>query len=393
MNLQPDSQESLPLGTPQQRARAIAARPSSASEQSSATEQTEQAPLGAPCVAAQESRPTRSSTRFCEDLEAENPDSPSAKAVPYAWLLPAWLLDRGFGTAAFALLAVVGLIIYSYTLSTLTQIGTLPTRAQPIAYGVLAALLLEIVIVVWRCVARVLRLRRSRRINLNVLSAWRERAEARHQSQQDARAAVKEVRAFLEAFPSAADELRRRGLTDEDILALQSHRARLLENVHQHGETKWLQLYRDDFQTSLLSAGDRLIARRARSVAFRVAASPLALLDTLVVFNGARRLIEELCELHRLRPGARGLFLVTLWAVAQAALAGKIEAMAEKHIESQTEQWMNADWNVIAGSQAVEAIGKSIGEYALEGAGQGLAQFLLLRRLGGLVQQSLRLVD
>ncbi len=392
MNSHPDSEDPLPLGTPQHRRGTVPAQLAQTPAMSVTEEQIE-APLGAPGVAAQDSRPAQPGTRVCEDLPPEDPALLGAKAVPYAWPLPAWLLDRGLGSAAFALLAVGALIVYAYTLSTLTQIAALPVRAQPIAYGVLAALLVEILIGVWRCVVRVLRLRRARRISLNALAAWRERAEARQQSREDAKAAVKEVRAFLEEFPATTDELHRRGLGDEEIHALQSHRARLLESVHQHGETKWLQLYRDDFQTSLLKAGDRLIARRARSVAFRVAASPLPLLDTLVVINGARRLIEDLCELHRLRPGARGLFLVTLWAVAQAALAGKIEAMTETHLESQAEQWLHADWDVIAGSQAVEALGKSIGEYALQGAGQGLAQFLLLRRLGGLIQQSLRLVD
>ena len=392
MNSNPDREEPLPLGTPQHRRGAAPAQPPQALALPVAEEKIE-IPLGAPTVAAQESRPAQPDTRVWEETTSEGPELRGTKAVPYAWPVPAWLLDRGLGSAAFALLAVGGLIVYTYTLSTLTQVAALPARAQPIAYGVLAALLVEILIGVGRCIVRVLRLRRARRINLNSLAAWRERAEARQKATQDAKAAVKEVSAFLEAFPAATDELHRRGLGDEDIHALQSHRARLLESVHQHGETKWLQLYRDDFQTSLLKAGDRLTARRARSVAFRVAASPLPLLDTLVVINGARRLIEDLCELHRLRPGARGLFLVTLWAVAQAALAGKIEAMTETHLETQAEQWLHADWDVIAGSQAVEAFGKSIGEYALKGAGQGLAQFLLLRRLGGLIQQSLRLVD
>lgn len=358
----------------------------------SVTEERSDDPLGVPAVAAQEGRPASPDTPGCEEPPPEAPEPRATKAVPYAWPLPAWLLDRGLGAAAFALLAVGGLIVYTYTLSTLTQIAALPTRAQPIAYGVLAALLVEILIGVGRCIVRVLRLRRARRISLSSLAAWRERAEARQQAMQDTKAAVREVRAFLDAFPAATDELRQRGLGSEDIHALQSHRTRLLES-NEHGETKWLQLYRDDFQTSLLKAGDRLTARRARSVALRVAASPLPLLDTLIVINGARRLIEDLCELHCLRPGARGLFLVTLWAVAQAALAGKIEAMTETHLEAQAEQLLHGDWAVIASNQAVEAFGKSLGEYALKGAGQGLAQFLLLRRLGGLIQQSLRLVD
>gem|GEM_PF-5347854 len=262
-------------------------------------------PLGVPILVPVDVRAVASDALFLPEHPSDSNDR-EYKNLPFALPLPEWLLNHGLKIATFVILVFGGLIVFSYTLTTLTQISALPLRVQPIALGVLAALFIEIGIGAWRCLLSVMRLRRAQSINLHSLAAWKERVEARERAAHDAKAAVRDLCMFLQTFP--LDKMEQRGFTADEIKALRIHQSRLLEGASEHAANEWLKRYRDDFQATLLMIGQRLTERRARSIAWRVAASPLPLLDTLVVLNGARQLIMNLCDLHRLRPDARGLF-------------------------------------------------------------------------------------
>jgi len=62
-------------------------------------------------------------------------------------------------------------------------------------------------------------------------------------------------------------------------------------------------------------------------------------------------------------------------------------------LEARADQWVNGDMDQVPNEEIVEGLGKSIGEHVLKGIGQGVAQYLLLRKLGRTIQMYLRLVD
>ena len=211
--------------------------------------------------------------------------------------LPRFLLTGGFLLGIVAILSLAGLFVFAQTISILAQITVLPPVSRWISYLLLVALLAGVVFGAARLLIAYFRLRRTRKITLRGIDDLNQRAEFRKLAAEESKQAIELVREYLDDFPKKlrdfVSDLKKKGFSTEQAEKLFASRDDLLDLARNIPSKRWLLRFRQDFQSVVDEAADACIKRHARGVGLKVAALPLALVETAVVLYSAFKMIGD----------------------------------------------------------------------------------------------------
>lgn len=274
----------------------------------------------------------------------------SSAASPSPWFR--WYVA---GTAFTA--AALAAIIIGQTVSALALAAALPLWAQ---YALLIPLGFCCLVMLWVVLALArswFRLRAVRQVDLDALEVLRARAETR----QDGLAHFQKARAGLEKYlthyPLGSDgcaRLASAGIPPREIENLARSRDRLA--AFAVDSRSWIAAFREEFQNTLDAAAHKRVSSWSLKAAGCVIASPLPLLDAVLVLTISLRMVKDLAAIYNVRSSRAGTFLLLNRAIVAAFVAGAAEDAAE-----------------VAGSMAAEELSGMIGESALNSVGAKVA--------------------
>lgn len=298
---------------------------------------------------------------------AANETAEPAVIPPAAAPAPWWR----WGAAATVLFAgIFGVLIFSQTISALAFAATLPVWAQ---YALLIPFGLSCLAVLWVCAGLVrayLRLRAVRQIDLGALEELRLRAQTRQDGMEQYKAARTHIEDYLKRYPLSADgqpRLLAAGLTAAQVGSLADARDFLVGRAQD--SRAWLAEYREQYQKTLDKAAAARVSAWSLRAAGCVIASPLPLLDAVLVLGVALKLIKDLSVLYNVRTGRAGTLLILRKAIAAAFIAGVAEEATEAAGELATEHLAG-----LAGAKIAGAVAPKLGE--------GVVNALFIRHVG-----------
>lgn len=403
-----------PPGSPEWLGIPVAGTPKENAAPLPAGEQTSPLPQhGSPTGAAVHSVSISPETQRALDAQAEQERNAAKNAArgQIMGVIPELRLPR-FLLGIVAILSLAGLFVFAQTISILAQITVLSPVPRWSSYVLLVALLAGVVFGAARLLIAYFRLRRTQKITLRGIDDLNQRAQFRKLAAEETKQAAQLVREYLDDFPEKVSDLVRIKFSPEQAEKLLAARKDLLNPAKILGNARWLRRFRQDFQSVLDEAADACIKRHAKGVGLKVAALPLALVETAVVLYSAFTMIGDLCEIYNLRLGAPSTLIVTGWAAIQGVLAGQVEGWTKDEHKS----WLHDSGQDVptadkiappaddAGAETVRQVGSaathSFGDLHVPFAGRifkraakGFVQYMLLRRLGRLTQGWLRMVE
>lgn len=304
---------------------------------------------------------------------APPPEPPEPDGSPF----PRWI-RWGYFATSLAVVALFGVFVFSQAISALSQAATLPEWQRYlllIPLGLSSVLLLLVAAsLVWSW----LRLRAIRQIDLAALNDLKNRAETRRDGVEQFQQARRSLEDYVTKYPLAGpnkERLRRAGLADEPQAAMMRDREYLLSREgDSHG---WLGDYRELFQKPL----DKAAAARVNSWSLKAAgcviASPLPLLDAILVLAISFRMIKDLCVLYNVRTGGAASFLLFTRAIRNAFIAGLADEAG-----SAAGEMIGEEMSSILGEGAMGTLGASFVRVAAPKLGEGALNGLFMRRLG-----------
>ncbi|MDR3077141.1 MAG: DUF697 domain-containing protein [Planctomycetota bacterium] len=312
--------------------------------------------------------------RILRDGE-EEAESPIGKAAPSFFRLGHW-------TVALAVFSLFSLLVFSQALSALTLAQSLPVWARwlllaPMGLCVLILLVLAVgLAVAW------FRLRSLVQVDLAALAELDRRSATRREGVHGFRTARVAIEEYLAAYPLEGEgrrRLRKAGCAPETLEALLQERDWLFRR--KTDSLSWL----DDFRTHFQDRVDREAKARIRAwslkAGFCALASPIPLLDAILVLGVCLRLLGDVATIYNVRCGrlaALALFNRTVFAAFLAGAAGAVgEAAAEELSELAGEAGLGA------------ALGGAVGLASAKLA-EGAANALFVGRLGRAAQSLLR---
>jgi uncharacterized membrane protein YcjF (UPF0283 family) len=259
-----------------------------------------------------------------------------------------------------ATVLVVGLFCFylaSQAISSLAYAATLSPWLRYTLLGIMGISCLAVLAVCAALIRSWFRLRRMRQVDVDALEELRRRAKTREdgiEHLQNARARLEE---YLIAYPlsaSARPGLREAGLSAAAIENLAKSRDRLVGRSSD--SLTWLEDFRDRFQNEQDAAARARVKTWSLRAAGCVIASPVPLLDAILVLGISMKMIRDICVIYNLRAGRSGTLLLLNKAVAAAFIAGVAENASE-----------------IAGGYAAEEISQMVGEGVLHSMGARMA--------------------
>lgn len=306
--------------------------------------------------------------------------------------LPPFLTGPLVGAALLLVVALVGLFVFAQALSALASIGQLPAWGQYACWAGLALLVGLLLYAVGRFAVFYWRLQPNRPIVLRGLAELSQRTHLRWLAQEKKAEAKSALEAYLRAYPLGTARERVAlavvGLTDEPAQALDRARADLLDVNRFAGHDQWIDDFRGRFQGPLDVAAAARIVSYARRVAVMTAASPNALIDTLLTGYCGFAMLADLCRIYNVRVGRLGTAVLLGRVFFNAYLAGQLnefEGVTEAGI-----QGLMSEGGVQFGSFALDAVtGKILGKIGARAA-SGALNYFLLKRLGTYAARLLR---
>lgn len=280
--------------------------------------------------------------------------------------------------ATVLLAAALGVLVFSQAISALALAASLPLWAQ---YALLIPLGLCCLAVLGVCIALVrawLRLRTIRQVDLGALEELRARAQSRQDGVERFQEARARLETYLQNYPldmDGAARLAAAGIQPHEVEALARGRDHLVGRSTD--SRSWLADYGEHFQTTLDAAARKRVNAWSVKAAGCVIASPLPLLDAVLVLGISFRMIKDLCYLYNVRASRSGSLVLLNRAIAAAFIAGVAEDATE-----------------VAGGMAAEELSGMVGEGALNSMGakaagliapklgEGAINAFFIRRLG-----------
>lgn len=308
-----------------------------------------------------------------EALAAKTIVKPTADFAPPA--APWW---RWHLLITVLVLGMFGVVVFSQAISAMAMAATLPLWAQ---YALLIPLGVSCLAVLWvgfSLFKSWLRLKAIRQIDLGALEELRKRAQTRQDGVEHFQEARTQLEAYLNAYPLAAtDQLRlqQAGLAATDIEELAKARDFLLGRS-QDSRT-WLGEFREQFQTRQ----DEAAVRRVKSWAIRAAgcviASPLPLLDAILVLGISLKMIKDLCSIYNVRSSRTGAVMLLNRAIFAAFVAGVAEDGADMAGE-----WAMGELSEMMGESTLNSLGAKVAGVVAPKLGEGAVNAFFIRRLG-----------
>ena len=246
---------------------------------------------------------------------------------------------------------VLGLFILAEGSALYRDIYTLPPWGQYLALGAGGIFIFLIIAVVIRLFLLLFGLKRSPRINLKALSIIEERIELRSLAATQSERARSELKEYLNTYPfTNYSELYSAGLTESTLRELKKARTDLLNSSRPVSAPEWLQSFAVRFQQPLETAAKARIKRFAGKVALGTAASPIGVIDQIIVLYGSLAMIRDILTLYNLRPAFGQSAVMLSRAIMQAYLSGMLGEAAENGAEALSESYEEWSGELLAGS-------------------------------------------
>ena len=323
--------------------------------------------LGIPTmVAADPSPATNDEIRRLREQEERDEALYLDEAPATGIMVPRFLV----GPVAISLLvAAIGLLVLfviGQVASTVATLSALPQWAQMVFCVALVAVAGATLFALWKVAAAFMSLRRNRQIQLKGLQELAARQTGRRQANRKAEEGRSTAQRYTEAYP-IAPKLTQVGFGDEDIKELEAVRQRLMDDSRASGAQDWLEEFRNDFQGVLDRVANGRIQYYARRVGLKTAASPNALIDTLVALYCAFMMLSSLARIYNLRLGGMGTTVLLVRAFFNAYLAGQtneLEDLAGENIQHAL-GLSEGLWGAIVGKVGAKAATGSLNYFLL----------------------------
>ena len=304
---------------------------------------------------------------------------PAGAGEPCPEKPPPPLLRLGHWTVALAALSFFGFLLFSQALSALALVQSLPEWARWLFLAPMSLCVLVMLFLAADLSISWFRLRTLAQVDLAEL----ERRSASGQGGTgDARAARIAMEDYLADYP--LDEGRRRrpleaGLAPETLAEMARERDWLFRR--KTDSLSWLDDFRAHFQARMDGAARTRINSWSRKAGLCAMASPIPLLDAILVLSVCLRMLRDVAAIYNVRCGrlaALALFQKTVFAAFLAGAVGSVGGAAE---EGLSELAGEAGLGVFLGGVA-GLVGAKLAE--------GTANAVFVLRLGRKAQELLR---
>jgi uncharacterized membrane protein YcjF (UPF0283 family) len=331
-----------------------------------------------------------------EEVEADRQRIEEELAADEAlFRLPAFVASPLVVLGIIAILALLGLFIFSQVTSTLAALSGLPFWMQYAGWTILGLLTGAVIYAVGRLAVFYFSLRPNQPVKMKSLSQLAQRTRLRRLVQEKKDEARAGLQSYLEQYPLTEPRDRRVlaavGLLEEHLKRLEAARSDLTDTAKFAGNDQWLADFTARFQAHLDEAAKGRVNYYATRSAVMTAASPNALIDTLLTGYCSFALLGDLCRIYNLRVSRLGTAVLLFRVFFNSYLAGQLN-----ELEAVTETGIQAVFSqsgVHLGSLAMDAAaGKVLGKVGARAA-SGMLNYLLLRRLGLYAVKLLRPVN
>ena len=336
--------------------------------------------VGIPAVQPARFRPITEEEKQMHQQEVDRSIQEKAEAMlaqiqaDEGWEIPRAL--RRVGTfILLAVAAVLGLFFVTQVVQFFADIQALPPGARWVAQGGLILFGGILIFLFFSLLLGMIRLQRSPRIHLKALVVLAERQELQavvRQKQNEARIALE---TYLRDFALNGKQNRRfiaMGMTEAEWDSLEKAKARLLDSEHVKTSAEWLEEFERTVQILLDGCAKRRVAKYALRVGAGTAASPMAMVDQLIVLYGSSAMMKDLFQLYHLRPAAGQTVVLLAKSLTHTYLSGMVENATENAADVLAENLPEAGNALVGGGL----------RFAGAKAAEGVLNALLIRRLG-----------
>jgi len=307
--------------------------------------------------------------------------------------LPPLLANRLTRLALLVVLAVFGLFLVAQITSTLSALATFPAWLQWVGGAVLVLLTCVVVYGIIRFLFFYFRLKPNQPIRVKVLEQLAQRAHLRRLAQIKKTEAKDSLEAYLRDYPlEEADARKTRslvGLDEGKIRELKAARTVLLDRARFANHAQWFADFRTRFQVILDTAADARVKRFARRAGVATAASPNALVDTLLTLSIAVSMLKDLCVIYNLRANRVGTYALLVRVFFNAYLAGRLDELEDVTGEGIRNLIQESDWGSWTSFLHDATFARIAGKVGAA-ASSGLLNYYMIKRLGRYAVRLLR---
>ncbi len=282
------------------------------------------------------------------------------------WTVPKPI--RKFCSVTLAVFAsVLGLLLISQTVSFWADIQSLPLWPRYFAFAGMfvfgGVILILIIALLWGCI----RLQRSPQLNIQATKKLAERARLQKIALEKQADACEQLKRVLKDYPVSSQmriSLKSMSMTEEEWRSLTTGRKRLLDSDNPMSPTEWCEEFERCFQDVLDDVAKRRIRQYAKRVGVGTAASPIALVDRMIVLFSSFAMVKDLLKIYQLRPAAGQSVITLAKAVTHIYLSGIIENVSEVAVDSIADnlaEFSEGGLSVLTGS-----VGRSMSSKATE---------------------------
>jgi uncharacterized membrane protein YcjF (UPF0283 family) len=302
------------------------------------------------------------------------------------------------------LAVLIGVFLVVEMLQLFAVLNAMPRTFQIVAYVFLCVIFIITAGTVWQWSAMWRRLRVNQQIQLTKVSAASQRLSSEMMG-----AARKQLQTYLKTYDLSLgsplyQQFRTLGFGPESLKRLDECRQRLLLESRPISSKEWIDEFRRDWLAALDATARARISRYGKFVALKTAISPYAILDFLVVIYNNFRMLQDLCLLYQVRTGLAGTVYLLGLCIFQAFMAGAVNEALDTIGEDGVEEGADAAAESLgdgppelveeASSEGLSRILSGVGENflgsAAKKAGEGMANWFFLRRIG---RQAMRLLQ
>jgi putative membrane protein len=304
-----------------------------------------------------------------EELTASDP------ALP--WL--GWFAHPVMAAFLIGSAGLLGLLLYSQTLSILGNLAVQPPWLQYLGYAGLILCGGAVVYAALRLILVYFRLRANRQVRLAGLEELKQRTRLRWLAHAKAAEAKRRLEEYLNAFPINTEKERKQlvgiGFSPEMMSELSKIRGELLDPARFSGSGEWFEQFRVGFQTKLDEAASNRIGYWAKRSGLTTAAAPNGMIDSAATLYFGFALLTDLCRIYHLRAGKAGTAVLLGRVFFNSYLAGQMNEW-EKLTEEQINQLMapHGPLYELTAARVLSKVGVK--------ATSGLLNYFLLARLG-----------
>jgi len=280
--------------------------------------------------------------------------------------IPRFLVGPVAISLLVAAIGLLALFVIGQVASTVATLSALPSWAQTVFCAALITVAGATLFALWKVAAAFMSLRRNRQIQLKGLEELAARQTGRRQARRRAEEGRSIAHGYIQAYP-VGPKLTEIGFRDEDIQELECAQQRLMDDGHAAGAQDWLVDFCDNFQGILDRVANSRIQYYARRVGLKTAASPNALIDTLVALYCAFMMLTSLARIYNLRLGGMGTTVLLVRVFFNAYLAGQtneLEDLAGENIQNAL-GLSEGLWGAIVGKIGAKAATGSLNYFLL----------------------------